>query len=362
MHRRRSGPECPVYPMRCGRLRGVVSVPSRSSLPPDPSSGPAGDVLHARRSLPAPDPTPLHRGARGFVQRYGWRAYALPALVVITVVALATSGRGSHPAAASGSGGAPAPTNHAAPAGGTTPAPPTAAVSSQIKVDQAGSGAVNQALAADALPSGAPYTMQGTGAFSVLPGTGPVVGTGTVRRYSIDVEGGITGVDLAAFANTVTTVLSDPKSWAGHNGVALQRVDSGRVDFHVSLTSALTVRKLCGYEIQIETSCWDPGISRVVLNVSRWVRGDAAYIGDLDAYHVYMVNHEDGHALGHQHAHTCLADGLAPAMMQQTIGLKSTTGQMCQANPWPFPPGATDAPGPEGPDTNANNETTLQNE
>jgi hypothetical protein len=160
-------------------------------------------------------------------------------------------------------------------------------------------------------------------------------------------------------------VLSDPRSWAGHNGVALQRVDStykGPVDFHISLTSALTVRTLCGYEIQIETSCWDPGVDRVVLNVARWVRGDAAYIGDLAAYRQYMVNHEDGHALGHQHAHTCLADGLAPAMMQQTIGLKSTTGQMCQANPWPYPKGAADAPGVEAPDTNANNESTLQND
>jgi hypothetical protein len=103
-------------------------------------------------------------------------------------------------------------------------------------------------------------------------------------------------------------------------------------------------------------------VNRVVLNDSRWVRGDAAYIGDLDAYRDYMVNHETGHALGHQHAHDCLADGLAPAMMQQTIGLKSTTGQFCQANPWPYPPGASDAPGAEAPDTTNNSEFNLQNE
>ena len=58
------------------------------------------------------------------------------------------------------------------------------------------------------------------------------------------------------------------------------------------------------------------------------------------AYRIYMVNHEDGHALGHQHAHQCLPGGLAPVMMQQTIGLRSAaTGTMCQANPWPYPPG-----------------------
>jgi hypothetical protein len=163
-------------------------------------------------------------------------------------------------------------------------------------------------------------------------------------------------------------VLSDPRSWTAGAGMALQRVDSGSVDFHVTLTSSMTVRTLCGYEIAVETSCYAPAgqngskVDRVVLNDSRWVRGDAAYIGDLDQYRTYMINHETGHALGHRHAHDCLSDGLAPAMMQQTIGLKATNGTLCQANPWPYPPGATDAPGAEAPDTKINSEFNLQNE
>ena len=89
-------------------------------------------------------------------------------------------------------------------------------------------------------------------------------------------------------------------------------------------------------------------VNRVVLNDARWVRGDAAYVGDLAAYRIYMINHEDGHALGHEHAHECLPGGLAPVMMQQTFGLRSAaTGKLCQANPWPYPPGATGAPGAE---------------
>jgi Protein of unknown function (DUF3152) len=344
----------------------VVSPPThRDERPVEPAPSEWDDVSYARRGLGRVATPRPQRGIRGFVHRYGWRAYALPVLIVITVAALLTSGRSSHPASAANGPGS-GPTGAAAASTGSGPptgtAPSTAASDGQLKVDQPGAGALNQTLAPDALPTGGPYTMQGTGNFSIIPGTTAVVGSGTVHRYSIDVEGGVTGVDLKAFTSTVTTVLSDPKSWAGHNGVALQRVDSGPVEFHITLTSALTVRKLCGYEIQIETSCWDPGIDRVVLNVSRWVRGDAAYIGDLAAYRIYMVNHEDGHALGHQHAHQCLADGLAPAMMQQTIGLKSTTGQICQANPWPYPTGARDAPGAEAPDTNANNESTLQTE
>ncbi|MDT4910882.1 MAG: hypothetical protein QOC66_10, partial [Pseudonocardiales bacterium] len=74
----------------------------------------------------------------------------------------------------------------------------------------------------------------------------------------------------------------------------------------------------------------------------------------------YMINHEDGHALGHEHAHQCLPGGLAPVMMQQTFGLKSAaTGRLCEANPWPYPTGAKGAPGAEQPDTPANDEYGL---
>jgi hypothetical protein len=47
-------------------------------------------------------------------------------------------------------------------------------------------------------------------------------------------------------------------------------------------------------------------------------------------------------------------------MMQQTIGLRSaTSGQICTANPWPYPAGVAGTPGAEQPDTTANSEYTL---
>ena len=199
--------------------------------------------------------------------------------------------------------------------------------------------------------------MSGTGTFDVLPGNGPVVGRGPVQHYTIDVENGISGIDVNAFARVVQTALNDPRSWTGnHSGVALQRIDDpNAAAFHVTLTSSLTVRNLCGYDQQIETSCWAPdGGARVVLNAARWVRGDLAYVGDLATYRIYMVNHEVGHALGHMHSHVCLSNGLAPVMMQQTIGLKSVSGKICQANPWPYPPGVKGVPGVEAEDTPQN--------
>ena len=288
-----------------------------------------------------------------FSHRYGWRAYALPALVLLTIAALMTTtgvhGKPPHPAANA---------NNA-----TTP-PPVASSSITLKQDTP-KGKINPTvLAAAALPAGPAYTVSGSGSFHVLPGTSQPVGTGQLYRYSIEVEDGITGVDINQFENLVVQTLADPRSWSGH-GVRLQRVDSGHVDFHVSLTSAMTVRTLCGYTVHVETSCYASAgattpVNRVVLNIARWVRGATAYVGDLDAYRIYMINHEDGHALGHQHAHQCLPGGLAPAMMQQTFGLRSAvTGRLCEANPWPYPPGAKGAPGAEQPDTAQNDEYGL---
>jgi hypothetical protein len=289
-----------------------------------------------------------------FSHRYGWRAYALPALVVLTVVALMTMT------------GAPAKEKNAdatnrAP---VTSPPPVASASMTLKQDTPKGNINRNVLKAAALPVGPAYPVRGDGTFRVLPGTSKVVGTGKLYRYSIEVENGITGVDLTEYQNLVVQTLSDPRSWSGH-GVALQRVDSGRIDFHISLTSAMTVRRLCGYTVPVETSCYasaggQSAVNRVVLNVARWVRGSTAYVGDLNAYRIYMINHEDGHALGHQHAHQCLPGGLAPVMMQQTFGLRSAaTGQLCAANPWPYPPGAKGAPGAEQPDTPQNDEYGL---
>jgi hypothetical protein len=319
----------------------------------------ANDVEAARRRLervgvpPLPPPVRFRHPVREFVDKYGWRAYALPVLVVLTVLALVTAG------------GTPAGTGErrTAHAGAGTSAPPVARSDISLPSDATSAQARATALKAFALPPGPAYTERGLGTFRVLPGHTKVVGHGRLFRFDIEVENGITGVDLAEYQRLVVSTLDDPRSWSGH-GVALQRVDSGFVDFHVTLTSAMTTRKFCGYTIPVETSCYAPAgsvsgldVNRVVFNVARWVRGATAYIGDLQQYRIYMINHEDGHALGHEHAHQCLADGLAPTMMQQTFGLRSaSTGKMCGANPWPYPPGAKDAPGAEQPDTPQNNE------
>lgn len=308
-------------------------------------------ATYGRRPGPPRRPT-LGDRVRDFVRRYGWRAYALPILAVLTVAALMTTSTSSSPSAPAAGPAAPA-----------SATPPTAGAHIPLKDDDKGAFS-SGVLRAAALPAGPAYTKDGTGTFRVLPGTTPRIGkTGKLFRYTIEVENGVTGVDLAQYAKLVDTTMADPRSWAGH-GVEVQRVDSGPVNFRVSLTSSMTVRRICGYDIPVETSCYaaaSPATgnqNRVIYNVARWVRGAPAYIGDLNAYRVYMINHENGHALGHNHSHQCLPGGLAPVMMQQTFGLRETRNgnELCAANPWPYPVGVTGAPGPEQLDTAQNNE------
>jgi hypothetical protein len=305
----------------------------------------------------------IGESVREFVRRYGWRAYALPVLLVVTLVALLTvrnSPTAKPDANAAGN-------DHNAAGAGSGSSAPVAPQTIPLKSDSSKGTVYDRALKVGELPRGGPYTKAGDGTFRVLKGRTKIVGkTGRLFRYDIEVENGITGVDTAAYATLVDKTLDDPRSWSGH-GVRLERVSSGAIDFHVTLTSAMTVRKYCGYDVPVETSCYAAAgstagltVNRVVLNVARWVRGASPYVGDLAAYRVYMINHEDGHAMGHEHAHQCLPGGLAPVMMQQTYGLKSAvTGQNCGANPWPYPPGVKGAPGAEQPDTTRNSEYYL---
>ena len=317
----------------------------------------AGGHRGGHRSRPPAPASGAGTRWRAFAGRYGWRAYALPLLAVVTVLAVLNMGSHRNPpparAAASiaipPSTPAPTPLASSSRATATTAASTPAASKSSSPAPSSSSRPVSsptRSLASPDLPPGPPYTFQGTGSFTTVAGHSDVLGKGQLYRFTIDVENGITGVDRKAFAATVMAALSDRRSWIGSGTVALQRVDSGPVNFRISLSAPTTVRRICGYSLRIETSCNAGSEGRVILNVSRWTRGAVVFDGDLANYRRYAVNHEVGHALGHNHAHYCLRSGLAPVMMQQSIGTRSAT-RVCQPNPWPYPPGNSDAPGAE---------------
>ena len=282
------------------------------------------------------------RGAKRLVASYGWRIYAIPVLLVLTALVVLDTVQPRSP-----SSGTTAGTNAAETPAGTSEAPPTEVPGKKpdLKIPTA------------ELPAGPAFSEDGVGTFKVIGGAGQRVGEGNApkfRKYAIAIEDGVKPADYnddaTAFARTVEGILSDPRSWIGTKQVALQRVEANQnPDFVVSLATTKTSHTLCGREIPFETSCYNPGQKRVIINVARWVRGAMAYGSDLAGYRTYVINHEVGHALGSQHAPCPDNDAPAPVMMQQTFGVSNdfvsqlnagqdvvpADGKVCKTNPFP---------------------------
>ncbi|MFE3589489.1 hypothetical protein ACFXOY_18510 [Streptomyces niveus] len=66
----------------------------------------------------------------------------------------------------------------------------------------------------------------GTGEFSTAAAHGGPVGTGTIRRYSVQVEGG-TGIPVADAAKEIAGVLGDRRGWTANGRDGFQLVSSG---------------------------------------------------------------------------------------------------------------------------------------
>ncbi|OBG40821.1 MULTISPECIES: DUF3152 domain-containing protein [Mycolicibacter] len=286
-----------------------------------------------------------------FVSTYGWRAYALPVLMALTVVVVyqTVTGTGVRTQAADD----------------TVQGPPTigSAGTSIIGAPPRGLTEFDVNLPTGVLPNGGPFTEAGDMSWHVIPGTEPEFGQGTekVFAYTIEVENGIDTTAFGgdeAFARMVDQTLRNPKGWTHTPQIGFVRVDGTSPiapDFRISLTSPITVREGCGYEIPLEASCYNPSYGaksepRVFINEARWVRGAVPFQGDIGSYRQYLINHEVGHAIGYQHHEPCdKQDGLAPVMMQQTFGTSNDDaakfdpdwvkpdGKTCRFNPWPSP-------------------------
>ena len=296
---------------------------------------------------------PPRKRRRTPLSSYGWRVYALPLLIILTVVVILNTAKPSSPTSTDGAG--------------SPPGPPVATERAVVPAFTGSGTAV--------LPAGPNVPQAGSGTWHIVAGSGPVVGKGKhLYHYQVAVEDGIDPAAYGgddAFAQDVDATLTDPRSWIGAGTVALQRVGAGfqNPDFVVSLTTPTTDHRtdLCGFDIRYEASCWQPGAHRVIINLARWVRGALAFDGDLGSYRQWAINHEIGHVFGNQDVGCAANGGLAPVMMQQVFGLADDyvhdldqqdpaeknqvphDGNVCKANAWPYP---------QGPDTPADNPPT----
>lgn len=288
-----------------------------------------------------------------FASVYGWRAYAIPILLVVTALVVFDAVRTGDPATTTAGG-----TNQSADPGFGALSTDTTGSTDVIGVPPAADGNFADSIPSGDLPDGGPFAVQGAGTWHTVAGTTPQVGQGTERvfTYTVEVEDGVDTVGFGgdeSFGRLVDQTLANPKSWTNDPRFAFRRVDSGEPDFRISLTSQMSIRQACGYDIQLEVSCYNPGIGRVVLNEPRWVRGAIAFQGDIGSYRQYQINHEVGHAIGYQQHQPCETEGgLAPVMMQQTFGTANDDiarldpegvvpmdGKTCRFNPWPYPRG-----------------------
>ena len=285
-----------------------------------------------------------------FLATYGWRAYALPVLMVLTGVVLYQTLTGTAVPVAEDS----------------VKSPPTIGSSGTAIIGAPPRGVTefDASLPTGIVPAGGPFTEAGERTWHIVPGTTPKVGEGTAKvfKYTVEVENGIDTTSFGGdegFARMVTETLDNPKSWTHNPQFAFQRIDATtpdlKPDFRVSLTSPMTIREGCGYEIQIETSCYNPiygpdAEPRVFINLARWVRGAVPFQGDIGSYRQYLINHEVGHAIGYTTHEPCDRNGaLAPIMMQQTFSTSDNDatrfdpesvkadGKTCRFNSWPYP-------------------------
>ena len=282
-----------------------------------------------------------------FVDTYGWRAYAIPVLVIVTALVIWSIVN----------------TPSGETVGETSRGPQgieETTDETRVTVPELPEGQV----AITELPPGGPFTEHGKGTFRPVGTPGMTAGEGNekVVRFSTEVEDGIDtnafgGDD--SFAALVDATLSDPRSWTNNPKFRFEHVSaSDDPDLRIQLTSVGTTRETCGNDLGLETSCrifTEQDGDRVILNESRWVRGAAPYNGDLGMYRQYLINHEVGHALGYAEHEPCNENGaLAPVMMQQTLSLNNKdlfqiapqevypdNEDTCRANPWPYPRPAT---------------------
>lgn len=170
-----------------------------------------------------------------FVSTYGWRAYALPVLMVLTTVVVYQTVTGTstpRPAAAQ--------TVRDSPAIGVVG-------TAILDAPPRGLAVFDANLPAGTLPDGGPFTEAGDKTWRVVPGTTPQVGQGTVKvfRYTVEIENGLDPTMYGgdnAFAQMVDQTLTNPKGWTHNPQFAFVRIDSGKPDFRISLVSPTTVR------------------------------------------------------------------------------------------------------------------------
>lgn len=132
------------------------------------------------------------------------------------------------------------------------------------------------------------------------------------------------------FASTALSILNDPAAW-NQSGFTFAADETS--DLIVVLAEGSRVDALC---LPLETfgkvSCQNGPV--VALNADRWRSGARDWDSTVEAYRVYLMNHEVGHLIGLRHpASRCPTGAGTSAVMEPQTG----TLQSCAGNGIPLP-------------------------
>ena len=134
--------------------------------------------------------------------------------------------------------------------------------------------------------------------------------------YSVVVDPDV-DFSLKDFETDVAICLADPNGWESKGYRFFQVKRTPQVRIH--LTSKAGLRKV-GCDDTL--SCAELGGHEVRINADNWKYGSVKSGQDLNGYRQYVISHEIGHILGHDHAKCPEKGQLAPIMLQQTLGLR----------------------------------------
>lgn len=139
-------------------------------------------------------------------------------------------------------------------------------------------------------------------------------------RYKFLIDPDVKGVkNPTLLSYQVGIYLNDPDGWSKH-GYFFEDVESDeRILIRMSLPS--TIEKICG--VAGNLSCAELGGRFMYLNSDRWFHGSSKSKLSLADYRQYMVSHEIGHILGHDHKKCPCVGCRANIMQQQTLGIGS---------------------------------------
>lgn len=125
--------------------------------------------------------------------------------------------------------------------------------------------------------------------------------------------------DPKQFQEEVAVYLADPDGWAQWYTFVYAPKGPAKL---IRLTSPSTLKQEGCKDDAL--SCAVLGGNMIWLNANRWFHGSKESKLSLLEYRQYMVSHEMGHSLGHDHV-KCPGSGPAPIMMQQTLGIGKCT-------------------------------------